>query len=589
MSSNTEFSMDSLLQQLSEENASKSHGFLAKGLICKLDNHEREFVSKHQIFQLQELLDIAVRKGSKNPTPIGLFPSEDELFLGRSTMVCTSSTDEINDCLQNILAQLLPYWISQTERDSSNIVSNTWERVMLETLEVFSGNQSLLDRIRLALGRIESLKSVRSSQFARSASYMGSKAGLAPFLAEVMHSLLPDNTVVLDLMCGSGGAAGVFSRNWRTIASDAQEFSCLLGIVQGGGMTPDKAEYIANKVLESAREHFEQMPLYVKDNIEVERNFLSAELSTSTIESLAAWIRKYQRIANPLAPESAFLKDVQMRQSDSVKQPYLLFSAYYGNLFFGVRQAAEIDSLRFAIDQLTDPTEKDWALGALICAVSSCAYTYAGHFAQPKLDGSVEGRIEQSSSKILDRRSLSVSHEFFVRLHNLGKESAKASFPVETVKGPWESAIQAIDKIIVKDLPVCVYLDPPYTRDEYSRYYHILETLVRYDYPLIQGKPSIPKRGEGGRFASSFATRDIGQIEKLLGQIIKECLKRGWSCLWSYSSSGVADIERVLKQASVLASQVEIFSMDHTYKAQGRRNAKTVKEYAFFISPNKSR
>lgn len=589
MSSNTEFLVDNLLQQLSEESTSRSDGFLAKGLICKLDNHEKEFVSKHQILQLQELVDIAVREGSKNPTPIGLFPSEDELFLGKSTMVCTSSTGELDESLQNILAQLLPYWISKTERDSSNIVSHTWERVMLETLEVFSGNQFLLDRISLALDRIELLKSVRSSQFARSASYMGSKAGLAPFLAEILHSLLPDNTVILDLMCGSGGAAGVFSRNWRTIASDAQQFSCLLGIVQGGGMTPDRAESIANKVLESAREHFEQMPLYVKDHIEVERNFLSAELSTSTIENLADWIRKYPRIGNPLAPESSFVNDVQMRQSNSVKLPYLLFSAYYGNLFFGVRQAAEIDSLRFAIDQLKDSTEKDWALGALICAVSSCAYSYAGHFAQPKLDGSVEGRIEQFAPKILDRRGLSVSHEFFVRLHNLGKESAKAPFPVEVVKGPWEFALQAVDKIIAKDSSICVYLDPPYTRDEYSRYYHILETLVRYDYPLVQGKPSIPKRGESGRFASSFATRDTGQIEKLLAQIIKECLERGWSCLWSYSSSGVADIERVLKQASVLANQVEIFSMDHTYKAQGRRNAKTVKEYAFFISPKKPR
>lgn len=576
------------LQLLLKEKTSIISKLVAKGLICKLDRTEdRELVSGNQLLQLQELSEVAVKGGSRNPSPISLFPSEDELFLGKSTMVCTSLVDETNGKPQNILAQLLPYWISQTECDSDVKVSDTWERIMLESLEVFSGNQRLLDRIHGALDRT-SLSNIRSSQFARSASYMGSKATLAPFLAEVMHSLLPEDTVVLDLMCGSGAAAGVFSRNWRTIASDAQQFSCLLAIVQSGGMTNDRAEGIANEVLGAAREHFDKMPSFIKNNIEIERNFLSAELTDSTIESLAGWIRQYPRIGNALESSSSFSNDIKIRQSDSFKQPYLLFSAYYGNLFFGVRQAAEIDSLRFAVEQLKDPIERDWALGALICAVSSCAYSYAGHFAQPKMDGSAEGRIELLASEILDRRGLSVSHEFFVRLQNLGKESAKIQFPVETIKGPWEAAFLEADEKIAAGSSVCVYFDPPYTRDEYSRYYHILETLVRYDYPHVQGKPSIPKRGESGRFASSFATRNINQIESLLVKVVNACLERGWSCLWSYSSTGVADIEQVLNQISGLAGKVEIFGMDHAYKAQGRRTSKTVKEYAFFISPKSS-
>ena len=55
--------------------------------------------------------------------------------------------------------------------------------------------------------------------------------------------------------------------------------------------------------------------------------------------------------------------------------------------------------------------------------------------------------------------------------------------------------------------------------------------------------------------------------------------------MWSYSSSGVADIEHVLNKISGLVGKVEIFGMDHAYKAQGRSTSKTVKEYAFLISP----
>ena len=39
-----------------------------------------------------------------------------------------------------------------------------------------------------------------------------------------------------------------------------------------------------------------------------------------------------------------------------------------------------------------------------------------------------------------------------------------------------------------KTRPSVVYADPPYTRDHYSRYYHLLDTLLLYDYPDPVGK-----------------------------------------------------------------------------------------------------
>jgi adenine-specific DNA-methyltransferase len=35
---------------------------------------------------------------------------------------------------------------------------------------------------------------------------------------------------------------------------------------------------------------------------------------------------------------------------------------------------------------------------------------------------------------------------------------------------------------------IAIYADPPYSRAQYSRYYHVLETLILYDYPEITGK-----------------------------------------------------------------------------------------------------
>ena len=350
-------------------------------------------------------------------------------------------------------------------------------------------------------------------------------------------------------------------------------------------MTPERAQDIANRVLSIARVHFEEMPNFFQNNIKLESDFLASELDEEVMDDLFEWFKSYPRIGNlQSTSDSSFADAIHHRRKNANAQPYILFSTYYGNLFFGVRQAAEIDSLRFAVDQLESQDDRSWALGALVCAVSSCAYSYGGHFAQPKFDGIERSRLDTLAQDMLVKRGLSVSHEFVVRLTNLAAESAETQFSVEPIEGPWEKAMSIAEEA-VQGAPVCVYLDPPYTRDEYSRYYHVLETLVRYDYPLVKDKPSMPKRGDGGRFASPFATRHILQIEKLLAQIINECFDRNWSCLWSYSNTGVASIPKVLGQVFPRAGQFDIFCMDHAYKAQGKQKAKKVKEYAFFLRP----
>lgn len=51
--------------------------------------------------------------------------------------------------------------------------------------------------------------------------------------------------------------------------------------------------------------------------------------------------------------------------------------------------------------------------------------------------------------------------------------------------------------------PSVIYADPPYTADHYSRYYHLLETLILYDYPDISGKGQY----RSGRYYSDFSIK----------------------------------------------------------------------------------
>ncbi len=560
--------------------------WLSKKILCAISGADKALYSATQVKILSALTNHARSLNYKNPHPTSLFPSTEDLPLGAGTVISAGLVGEDVEVEGNeVFLQLLPHWIEQAEKSSSDVESDSWQQELLGAVEVTTKSKELIKRIRLAKLRASSSLSSRVTQFSRSAHYMGSKAFLGPYLSEIVHTFFPPETIVLDLMCGSGATSGIFSREWRTYASDAQSFSTHLAMVQGGGLGADDATVIAEGVLGAARVHYELMPEYIKTQIDLENDFLSSELSPEMLDDFGRWIVSYPRINNAEAKSDEYLDAlIDARKVAPGTHPYLLFSMYYANLFFGVRQAAEIDSLRYAIDQILDDSQRSWALGALICAVSSCAYSYGGHFAQPKFDGSSFERLEALAPDLVVCRGLSVAHEFFIRLTSLGAESSNIKYPVVPILGPWHEAVATADELF-RGEQVCVYLDPPYTRDEYSRYYHILETLVRYDYPEVRDKASMPKRGDPGRFASAFATRNTSQIDVLIADIISACLNRGWSCLWSYSSTGVASIETVIDLVSPLTKEVEFFAVNHVYKGQGKHKSKGVREYALLLRP----
>ncbi|MFC1693025.1 hypothetical protein ACFL1R_05935, partial [Candidatus Latescibacterota bacterium] len=247
-------------------------------------------------------------------------------------------------------------------------------------------------------------------------------------------------------------------------------------------------------------------------------------------------------------------------------------------------QSVQIDSLRFAIDQLQDEKGKKWAMGALITTLSDLGTIYGGHFAQPKVKNYSDMTLRKLSN-VIETRSSSIFHEFMVRLRILSEQNQSLSENIEIVPGPWADALSALDGKIENE-SVLVYLDAPYTREEYSRYYHVLETLVSYNYPSCTGIGLTPKPEE--RFRSEFFKRDAKQIANVLIKIITSILQRDWFCAWSYSDSGSANICEVINSVCYkIASDVKSFSVPSVHKSQGGAKPKNVTEYLIIFSPKK--
>lgn len=124
-----------------------------------------------------------------------------------------------------------------------------------------------------------------------------------------------------------------------------------------------------------------------------------------------------------------------------------------------------------------------------------------------------------------------------------------------------------------------LYLDPPYTKNQYSVQYHLLETIARYDSPILSGKTGARDTKQQ---ASKFSKDGEVQIEfeKL---IFKAKFKY---IILSYSSDGIMSkeyIESVLKRYG----KPETFEF-RKFNYKQYLNSKTEKdeehaEYLFFI------
>lgn len=561
----------------------RSSEYMRFGLNSVLFQDGVKLVTSTQLDRVKALENQAKKSILRDSASHHLFPLRNAFRLGECTELSFNlSEEDVRNLPEGMLSQLLPYWIEKV--DDCGRAADALFECQIGDLHVSTKSKKLQKRVRSARKRGDTFRKSRMWSFSRSASYMGSKSSIAPSLVEILKTFISKDVLVFDLMCGSGAASGAFSHHWKTIASDAQQFSVCLAIVQGGGYSESRATEVANTVLRVAKKHFNEMPYFIHEGVGQEKHFLYAEFDDDTLERYADWVSEYPRIGNNYYVRTQINDEIQLRRECGEMYSNILFSTYYANLFYGVRQAAEIDALRYSIDQLDNQLDRYWALGALVSAVSSSGYTYGNHFAQPRIgDGSKE-KVLSHAKNMMSKFGVSISHEFFLRLQSLGAESENAKHPVEYVEGPWKSAIQRV-KDKYPERPICVYLDPPYTRDEYSRYYHVLETLITYHYPEVSGNSSIPKRGDLSRFASEFLTRSQDESNKHILQIIEECLSRGWSCLWNYSTTGLASVFTVMNEVSRSGASVDVFSMDYVHKGQGRHKDKQVKEYAIMIRP----
>lgn len=434
-------------------------------------------------------------------------------------------------------------------------------------ITIITFNQYVASYIENAMYRKYRLDKIKSSNFSNSSAYMGSKKKIVGFIIESLWPHMEPDSVILDIMCGSGAVSNALAQINDLYASDAQLFCRLLAKIQGAGFDEKKAQKILDELHRHYEENFEYLRNECKKQLETEKNIFHMDVSNpcKILDAYRKYIKTVDLYSSTEETSKKILKKVQFHKENNRAFPYCLFTYYFANIYFGLEQCMQIDSIRYALDKIEDKEIRDWGLGVLIVTVSSIASNHAGHFAQPR-------RVDEKSiTDIIEKRKKSAWLEFSKRLLAVAEESQRYEHEIKVIDGPWENALKQVVSAYPSNL--IVYLDAPYKRDEYSRYYHVLETCALYDYPASERKGRLRSKQNGERFRTEFFSKNIQTVENNLINAIVSILRVSKACVWSYSDNGAASISKVVDRVcEEIPCKMYFYSIPYKHNSQRRRD-----------------
>jgi adenine-specific DNA-methyltransferase len=243
-----------------------------------------------------------------------------------------------------------------------------------------------------------------------------------------------------------------------------------------------------------------------------------------------------------------------------------------------------LDSLRYAIDycftrKLIRRDQAQIWLATLLQTASKVTST-PGHFAQY-----LQPKDVKSWKYIRSQRRRSIWEEFISSLQQL---SPYGSPKWRSINRTFRQDALALPRELRNGgpRPAVIYADPPYSEDQYSRYYHVLETLVLYDYPAVSRKG----RYRDDRFMTEFSRPNA--VGRAFVNLAEGSSKLGANLLISYPRNGLLH-KKGGNLVSVLYDhydRVDVIELSHRHSTLGGRHgtrSSEVDELLFFAKEPK--
>jgi adenine-specific DNA-methyltransferase len=389
---------------------------------------------------------------------------------------------------------------------------------------------------------------------------MGAKHGLAPLVAEAIYGL-PEGPC-LDTFAGMCSVAGSLSSTGRPVwCNDIQHYANIIAEVLVKSAAPPLIDEHAMRSLLSG---FLLNMSALKERFSQELMEEEAALNSDSYIGYKSIEETWKHAAND------FVIGEEIKSLHAVPNsfPYLLITLTYSHGYFGLRQAIELDSLKYAIDfaysaGLITSEEARWYLVALLQTASRIS-TAPGHFAQY-----LHVKDQATYKNIRSNRKRSVWEIFLTSLETIrpyGTSRWRAANQVYC-----EEAVALAEMLrALETRPRIIYADPPYSEAQYSRFYHVLETIARYDYPSVKGKG----RYREDRYLTPFSKPKL--VKSAFENLIQSAAAIESDLVISYPSNGLlfqvgGDLITLLLYHY---SSVELTRISHQHSTLGGRPGK---------------
>lgn len=242
-------------------------------------------------------------------------------------------------------------------------------------------------------------------------------------------------------------------------------------------------------------------------------------------------------------------KDLEYNiQYNDKHKEFNFFYDNYSDTYFSDRQCQQIDSIRYAIEQCEE--EKKYFYLTILMSVMCKAQSTPGHFAQ---------YMDMHNARIIPIRKYDVEKLFFDKIVEF-KDYDYSDNDNECYNLDYN---ELLNLECCKDV-TCFYLDSPYTHDQYSRFYHVLETICKYDNPTL----SFKAKYRDDRIQSKFCYNKTVEME--FDNIIGKCHELGAAMVISYSNHGVIEVEKLAEIARKHYKNVKLEALNYDHSSQGK-------------------
>lgn len=410
----------------------------------------------------------------------------------------------------------------------------------------------------------------------RPVQYLGSKLRALDLIVANIGKLCPPGARVLDAFTGSTVVAQATAQSGRRVlATDALGFPVvfarsLLGVGRCG----------ANRGIDQL---LQLLPSKLDEGSRVARGFarmLDDEREACRKGDAVALLSATRALPQLHAPGEAtsglreVFSELAARQGASALELGGLVATHYAGTYFGLEQALVIDELRVAIGRLLrdgalSMWEGDVLLTALLSVASDCAFTPGKHFAQPHRVSS-DKDLTFLRGRVLQDRCIDVHRRFAERvrpIHAAGAAAGEGNDALCLRTEDYDSHARELGEVDV------IYADPPYTAQQYSRFYHVPEVIARYEVPVLQEVDGCPTSGlyPSGRYLSPFCSKR--RAPAAFEALADFAVSRRASLVVSYSASasdrvGNARMIQLDQLVSILrrAGKVAVTELAHEYR-----------------------